>query len=515
MIGLDLGTTSCKAVVFDPAGRAVAAASEGYPLRIPHPGWAEQDASAIRAAVVRAIRAATAASSVPPSGICFSGAMHSCFPVAADGTPIAPAMTWADNRAAPLERAVRAEVDVPGLYARTGCPVRSTYNPVRLRWWVEEASGLAGRAALFVGLKDWVLHELTGAWATDVGIASTTGLLDIASRTWDPEALRAARVTAGRLPPLVASTAVIGGLTRDAAAATGLPQGLSVVAGGSDGAMANLGTGIGTPGQAVVTVGTSGAVRQLADRPWIDPAERTWCYVIDEGHWLIGGAVNNGGLALEWTRAALYPDLEPEAGFHQLLADAGAIAAGADGVFFLPYLAGERSPSWTPNDRAMAYGLRLGHGRAHLVRAGMEGVAHCLADVWNVLPAPAATGEPTRLTGGITRSPLWAQILADVIGEPLMAVEAADASATGAALLGLRALGNVPPGTLPAVPAGPVYSPGPDRPFYARHHRAFDALRAQMREQEAALDALDALGRGTAAGADAIAPGGPATSPIA
>ena len=490
MIGLDLGTTSCKAVVIDGDGRPVASASEAYPLRVPRPGWAEQDVQAIGDAAVRVLRAVAATAPVAPAGVALSGAMHSCLPVDADGAPLAPAMTWADNRSAGLEATVRAEVDVPSLYARTGCPVRSTYHPVRLRWWAEAAPDVARRTACYVGLKDWVLHALAGAWATDVGLASTTGLLDIRTLTWDPEALGVARVRPGQLPPLVPSASVVGGLRPEVASTTGLPAGLPVIVGSSDGAMANLGTGIATPGHAVVTVGTSGAVRQMVTRPWVDPSERTWCYVVDEGHWLIGGAINNGGLVLDWVRALLYPELHPAAGFARLALDAARVPAGADGVFLLPYLTGERSPSWTPDDPAMLYGLRLGHGRAHVARAALEGVAHCLADVWQALPAPSAAGEVTRLTGGITRTPLWGQILADVLGVPVMPVEAADASAVGAALLGLRALDRLPAtGVAPAEP-GTIRAPGTDRPFYARHHRAFDALREQMRFQQAALRAV-------------------------
>jgi gluconokinase len=486
VIGLDVGTSSCKAVVFDPTGRPVASASESYPLLVGSPGRAEQEAPAVGAAVFRAIRAAVKASPIVPTGISLSGAMHSCFPVAADGTPLAPAMTWADNRAAPYERIVRAEVDVPALYARTGCPVRSTYHPVRIRWWVEAASDIAARAHLFVGIKDWLLRELTGVWATDVGLASTTGLLDIVALDWDAEALAAAHVSADRLPPLVAPTAVVGGLTRQAASATGLAAGLPVVAGGSDGALATLGTGVERPGQAVISVGTSGAVRQLADRPWIDPGERTWSYVVDEGRWLIGGAVNNAGLALEWVRATWYRELDPAAGFQRLADDAASIPAGAAGVFFLPYLTGERSPSWTPDDPAMVYGLRLDHGRGHIARAAIEGVAHCLADVRAALPPAAPEAGYARLTGGVVRTPVWSQILADVVGEPLVAVDVAHASAAGAALLGLRALGQKVTVAAGAT-SGSTYSPGPDRPFYVRQHRAYDALRALMRAQAAAL----------------------------
>ncbi len=487
MIGLDLGTTSCKAILLDAEGRVVAAASASYSLRVPRPGWAEQDVLVIRAAVNRTLRAVAAATSVAPTGISFSGAMHSCLPVDAVGAPLANAMTWADNRAAGVEGTVRSELDVPAVYARTGCPVRSTYHPVRLRWWADAAPDVARRASRFVGIKDWIIHELTGAWATDIGLASTTGLLDGTTCSWDPEALRAARVAPEQLPALVPSHAIVGGLARDAAAATGLPAGLPVVAGGSDGALANVGTGLTHAGQAVITVGTSGAVRHLVDRRWVDPSERTWCYVVDEGHWLIGGAINNGGLALDWVRRLLYPELALDAGFRQLAADAGAIEPGADGVFVLPYLTGERSPSWTPDDPAMLYGVRLGHGRAHLARAAMEGVAHCIADVWNALPPPAQTAEATRLTGGITRTPVWAQVLADVLGVPLMALDTTDASATGAALVGLQALGLPSPVGAGLVAPGPVYTPGTDHAFYVGHHRAYDALRQAMRAQEQAL----------------------------
>jgi gluconokinase len=488
MIGLDLGTTNCKAIVLDSDARVVASASEPVTIRVPRPGWAEQDALEILAAVQRTLRAVAAASTVTPSGITFSGAMHSCFPVAEDGTPLGNAMTWADHRAADLERSVREEVDVHTMYGRTGCPVRSTYHPVRLRWWSVAAPDTTRRARRFVGLKDWIIHALTGAWVTDVGLASTTGLLDITRFAWDPEALRAARVTPDLLPSLVPSSAVVGGLSREAAAVTDLPAGLPVIAGGSDGGMANLGTGITTPGQAVITVGTSGAVRRLVARPWIDPSERTWCYVLDENHWFIGGAINNGGLTLEWTRAMLYPDLAPAAGFSQLVTEAGAIPAGAGGVYLLPYLAGERSPSWAPDDAAMFFGLRLEHRRGHLARAAMEGVAHCLADVWEVLPQSAEGGEVTRLTGRIARDPLWAQILADVLGVPLLALDVADASATGAAFLGMLATGRLSQARIgAAVPPGPVYEPGPDHLFYITQHRAFQALRQGLWAQEAAL----------------------------
>jgi gluconokinase len=243
------------------------------------------------------------------------------------------------------------------------------------------------------------------------------------------------------------------------------------------------------PGQTVITVGTSGAVRRLAAEPYLDPAERTWCYVSTAGHWFAGGAINNGGLALQWAREWLYPDVPGAEGYARLLREAAEAPPGAAGLRVLPYFAGERSPHWNPRASAHIAGLSLSHTRAHLARAVLEGVAFCLADVWQALRPLAAepAGQPeARLTGSIATNPVWAQMVADVLGARLTADEAADASAVGAALLAHTALAasaggatargqseGEAAGRAPAV----VYSPNPDRQArYAEWHGEFQAL---------------------------------------
>lgn len=511
MIGLDLGTTNCKAVLLDADGHVRATASDGYRLQVPHPRAAELDVRHVWAAAQKVLRAVatSAPREAPPAGICFSGAMHSLFPVANEaGTPLANAMTWADARSTAVYRSLIADTDVHALYRRTGCPVHSTYHLQRLRWWDRVEPEQMQRAHLWVGIKDWILHALTGTWASDLSLASTTGLLNLQSLTWDTGVLRLADIQPDRLPPLVSPAAVVGGLTEEAAAITGLPAGLPVIAGGSDGAMASLGTGIATPGQMVITVGTSGAVRKVVAEPWFDPGERTFCYLLTDGIggeggvtpplpatpplWFIGGAINNGGLTLQWAREKLYPDLPGAAGYEQLAQDAASVPPGAEGVFLLPYFAGERSPHWAPKDKGMMYGLGMQHNRAHFARAAMEGVANCLADVWDALYGSETSNEMVRITGGITRTPLWVQIVADMLGVPLMALEVADASATGAALLGMHALGLISADQMAAtVESGPVYTPDARRhQFYKQHHREYRALRRGMATMGETLENL-------------------------
>lgn len=448
VIGLDLGTTAAKAIALTPAGKVLAQTSTDYPLRTPAPGQVVQDPEDLWQGVVAVLRTlAEQVSLTGAAGLCFSGAMHNLLPVTTGGEPLAPALTWADNRAAPQARALRREVDERALYRRTGCPLQAVYHPARLRWWQEQ--GVPAGTAYFVGLKDWILHRLTGVWGVDTALASTTGLLDINRRQWDEEALALAGVSRHRLPPLVAPTAVVGTLTMTAAAATGLSSGLPVIAGNHDGGLANVGAGAEAVGELVITVGTSGAVRIVVDTPCLDPEMRTWCYVLEEDLWLAGGAINNGGLALQWIREQCFQDLSGDwqARTEAVLAEVAQIPAGAEGVLALPYLTGERTPHWDADGRATIHGLKLGHSRAHMARAVLEGVAFCLADVWQAveggLKTPFDRSRPAHLTGGITHSLLWSQIVSDVLGIPLLPEQRADASTLGAALLGQYALGLI------------------------------------------------------------------------
>ena len=359
LIGLDLGTTTCKAIALSEDGKILATSTGSYEMRSPRQGWVEQDPEQIWYAVSRSLSdLTTKLNGTHAIALSFSGAMHNLLPVDSDGLPLSPAMIWADTRAVDEARILSEETDAHELYRRTGCPVRPIYHPARLRWIGANAPELMLRASRFTSLKDWIVFKITGVWAADAGLASTTGLLNIHSLKWDDEALALARIEAERLPELVSIRAVAGGMKEDIARSMKLPAGLPVISGSSDGGLAIIGAGSIRDGQVVITVGTSGAVRKLTNAPLLDALERTWCYVLDERKWYAGGAINNGGLAIQWVRERLYCDLPDDHAYQQLMEEAEQVPLGANGIMALPYFTGERSPHWNPNARRLR-GLSL------------------------------------------------------------------------------------------------------------------------------------------------------------
>ncbi len=438
-LGLDIGTTGCKVVALSPTGKVLGVESATYPLLTDASGKAEQDPYALWRAVCKSLGAMSAflsASRLPhPAGLSLSGAMHSLVPLGTHIEPLGNAVTWADSRTEELVAPGAGDI-YEDIYEKTGCPLETPYHPARLRWFSETQPELFRRTHAFSSIKDYVAYRLTGTLATDIGMASTTGLLDIHTAHWHEGALELAGITASVLPKLTSPTAQLGTLTAEAAAATGLAAGTVVFAGTSDGGLANLGSGVVHPGETVVTVGTSGAVRQVANAPQLGPEGLTWCYLLAENRYFAGGAINNGGLALEWLRATLYSEFPKDEGFEHLLKEA-AEKEPSD-IICLPYLTGERTPHWDASLRASVFGVGKSHNRGDIARSGLEGVAFCLADVHSLL---RPNDQPVQLTGGVTRSPFWAQLITDALGVNTELNRVADASAIGAALLAQIALG--------------------------------------------------------------------------
>jgi gluconokinase len=368
--------------------------------------------------------------------------MHSLLGLDAAGRPLTPLLTWADTRAAAQADRLHDEGRALELQKRTGTPVHPMSPMVKLMWLRETQPDVHARAARWVGIKEYVLAGWCGSDVVDHSVASSTGLLALDPLRWDVEALDLAGVGPGRLPQPVPSTTVLRTLTDAAADDLGLPRRTPVVVGASDGPLANLGIGAVHPGQTACSIGTSAALRVMVEKPAVDENGGVFCYAFVPGRYVVGGALNNGGVVLDWLGDALAPELGK--GSEGTMAELASRApAGSAGLLMLPYLLGERAPHWSSLPRGAYVGLTRAHRREHLMRAALEGVCLQLSLVLASLDAAAIDVREVRATGGFARSPFWRQLLADVLGVPIHFPAGHEGSAFGAALLGMEALGMV------------------------------------------------------------------------
>lgn len=475
IVGLDVGTTGTKAVAFRAGSEWRQAAEREYRLEQPD----VQDPEVVMAAVLEALAACAPAQ---VDGIAVATAMHGLIGLDARRRPLTPLLTWADSRATPQAEALRPRAKE--LLARTGTPVHPMSPLAKLIWFRECEPDTARRVRHWVGLKDYVLLRLTGELVTELSTASATGLLNLRTRDWDPEALALAGIDAERLPPIRATTDTL------PLAIDGFPAGIPVVLGATDGPLGNLGTGALGAGIAGLTLGTSGAIRMVVDAPRADPAGALFCYALTDDRWVVGAPVSNGGIVERWALDALAPDLETD---EALLALAGSVPAGSEGLQMVPYLMAERAPLWAPELPGAYLGLRRHHTRAHLARAAIEGVCLQLATILGRLDAIEPV-EEVRATGGALRARLWRQILAATLDRPLTAVGDAEGTALGAAALGLLALGHADSleAALELLPS-PSMSERvePDRALVETYARSRAALPGLIRALDQVADLLD------------------------
>ncbi|KQL48452.1 gluconokinase [Brevibacillus choshinensis] len=449
-IGLDIGTTSTKAIVFTPSGAVRGIGNVDYPLLVPQPSWAEQDPETIFAAVITALKKAIEKADVDKheiGGIGFSTAMHSLIAVDHQGSPLTHSIIWADNRS--VAQADRLKQDGVGhnIYLATGTPIHPMSPLPKIMWLREQAPDTFRKAAKFISIKEYVIHRLFGQYVVDYSIASATGLFNLRKLDWDEEALYVAGITKQQLSEPVPTTHILRGMKIRYAEEIGLDVDTPFVVGASDGVLANLGIGAIDPGQVAITIGTSGAVRTVVPEPITDPKGRTFCYVLTENHWVIGGPSNNGGIMLRWFRDEFsWPEVEraKQMGvdpYDVMIQAAENVRAGADGLLFLPFLSGERAPYWNAQARGSFFGIGLHHKREHFIRAVLEGILFSVYSIGIALRDLAGGASEIRASGGFARSREWRQIMSDMFGYEVLIPESHESSSFGAALLAMHALG--------------------------------------------------------------------------
>ena len=481
-LGLDVGTSGVKAILVNAGGAVEAAATAPLSLATPQPGWAEQHPDAWWEAsrtAIRALLARCAKAHVAAVGI--SGQMHSSVFLDKAGAVIRPALLWCDGRTtAECREIVQAVGGEPRLRDLASNPALEGFTLPKVLWLRNHEPEAFRRLATVLLAKDFVRLKLTGVLATEPSDASGTLMFDPAHLRWSAELLDAVRVPASLLPPVGGSSEVLGRVTPQAAALTGLAAGTPVVGGGADNACGAAGVGAITPGEAVASWGTSGTVLAPAAEPRVDPALRahTFCHVAP-GIWYVMGVVLSAGGAFAWYRDQLARDLgAADHADDRLVDEAAGVPPGADGVTFLPYLQGERTPHRDAALRGAFVGLSLAHSRAHLTRAVLEGVCFALRDSVEILREMHLAPRQLLLTGGGARNPFIRRLQADVFGLPVATVNREEGPAYGAALLAAVGAGAFP--DLAAAARSTLAREAPLEPDPVAH-RAYAALYARFR----------------------------------
>ena len=452
-IGVDIGTTSAKVIAYDRKGKILAEDSGSYSLDTSQPGRAEQNPDEILDAVIdslaEVVRAAVEAGADEISCVSFSAAMHSLLALDEDGKPLTPSLTYADNRASGQAARIKRDLDGTGIHRRTGTPIHPMSPLTKLLWFKEEDPETYGAAARWVSVKEYVFSQLFGEYVVDHSIASATGLFNLQELDWDEGVLDLLELPRGKLSRPVPTTYVVKDMNQEHAERLGLPRETPFVVGANDGVLANLGLGATRPGIVACSIGTSGAVRSVVDRPQVDDDRTLFCYALTEEVWVIGGPINNGGMALQWAIDEMFPGIKDQAEEqgrdpYELMEEAVEdVPAGSEGLVFLPYLTGERAPYWNPDVKGVFFGLTLRHERKHLIRSVLEGVMYQMYAVQRALEKVAGKPKEIRATGGFAKSALWRQIMADVFGQEITFPESYESSCRGATLLGMYALGDI------------------------------------------------------------------------
>ncbi len=451
-MGVDIGTTSTKAIVVSSTGEMKGIASRDYPLLSPQPRLAEQDPDVIFLAVLQAVQAVMQQTNLSGRDIAAVGlgsAMHSLIVMSADHHPLSQSITWADSRSVIQTEQLKQSSIGLQLYQKTGTPLHPMSPLTKLLWMRECEPELFHKAAKFISIKEYVLYQLFEQYVVDYSIASATGLFNLKSLTWDEDALKLAHIQVDRLSELVPTTHLLQGIKPQYAEIMGLDPNTPVVIGASDGVLANLGVGAIAANQLAITIGTSSAVRKVVSQPITDEQGRTFCYALTEKHWVVGGPSNNGGMVLRWFRDRFgQAEIEQAKQHHQdaydlLIQLAQTVPAGADGLLFLPFLSGERAPYWNADARGVFFGVGLNHERSHFVRAVLEGILFAAYSITTVLSDLTETSQTILASGGFARSQTWRQMMADLFGIEVLTPEVYEASGFGAAVLAMYAVEEI------------------------------------------------------------------------
>ncbi|UCG24103.1 MAG: xylulokinase [Chloroflexota bacterium] len=496
LLGIDISTTGAKALLIDDQGRVLSSTTNPLDLSTPRPLWSEQAPedwwTGIKKSIGQVLESGDArAKDIAAIGL--TGQMHGLVLLDQSGQVLRPAILWNDQRTGEQCDEIRARLGKERLIKITGNDALTGFTAPKILWVQQHEPGIWDRARHILLPKDYIRYKLTGEFAVDRAGGAGTILFDLKQRTWSEEMRQALDIPAGMLPATLEGPQIGGAITREAAEATGLAAGTPVVGGGGDQAAQAVGVGAVQPGIIALTLGTSGVVFATTEAPHVEPEGRlhAFCHAVPD-HWHFMGVMLSAAGSLQWYRDTLAPGVA----FTALVGEAATAPAGCEGLIFLPYLTGERTPHPDPLARGAWVGLTLRHRRSHLTRSVLEGVAFGIKDSFSLVQASGLGDiEQVRISGGGARSTLWRQIMADVLGAELVTVNTTEGAAYGAALLagvGTGLYASVPDAceamiaitgrTTPDVQATAAYDP-----YYERYRALYPSLAPEF----TALAALD------------------------
>ena len=480
LMGLDISTTGAKALIIDENGNVIAVANSPQPISQPKPLWSEQNPGDWWQGISASIRRALADSGLSGediSAIGLTGQMHGLVLLDENGEVLRPSILWNDQRTGAQCDYMTARIGARRLIELTGNPAVTGFTAPKILWVRDNEPEVYARAAQVLLPKDYIRYKLTDVYATDLAGASGTSLLNVAERAWSAEALDALEIPAEWLPPVHEGTQVTSTISAAGADATGLKAGTPVVGGGGDQAAGAVGMGCVSPDKIGVTVGTSGVVFAPLNSYAYESEGRlhAFCHAVP-GAWHFMGVMLSAAGSLQWYKDSFAPDID----FDSLLTEAAAAPAGCDGLFFLPYLTGERSPHPDPLARGAFIGLTTRHGRGHMTRAVLEGVAFGLKDSFTLVAQAGLPDEyEARISGGGAKSPVWQAIIADVLAAPLVNINTTEGGAFGAAILASVAAGvfeDVASACEAMIQTGEEVAVGANAAVYAERYEIYRSL---------------------------------------
>lgn len=453
MIGVDIGTTSTKSVLYDENGQFIMKHNIGYELHTPNVDVSEENPDELFDAVLMTVKYVVREANIAKEDIkliSFSAQMHSLVAMDENHHRLTENITWADNRASKYATLINNQYNGLEIYRRTGTPIHPMSPLSKIFWMKHEQQSTFDNTAMFADIKTYILYQLFERYVIDHSMASATGMFNLEQLNWDDDVLNLLGINRSQLPELVPTTHILTGMKKRYATLMGIDENTPVVIGASDGVLSNLGVNSYQKGEVAVTIGTSGAIRTVIDKPRTDEKGRIFCYVLTDEHYVIGGPVNNGGVILRWLRDEILASevetakrlgVDP---YDVLTQIASRVKPGADGLIFHPYLAGERAPLWNADARGSFFGLTLSHKKEHMIRAALEGVLYNLYTVYLALiEVMNETPNEIKATGGFAKSEIWRQMMADIFDTQLSVPESYESSCLGACVLGMKALGEI------------------------------------------------------------------------